>query len=400
MMRVCKPERAAASGLSAFAIVSASRATPSALPRYVAERLAQHVARAEKSSLRPATGFTDTRLGRDDGTEGAGCGGARSGVGLRSSRLCRRPCGRPFQGTAGPGTTVPPGATTAPASRSCTYVRSGAFVASFARLGHRATRSACHCAVVARQSRLPPRVAAFRRSSREMVEAALPTWRATSHTPCPLTRSSAIASRSANDRKRSEIGFRDGARCGGAIPPIVRNHRARTGCETPQPIAAPSLERLSATNAQNLRRCPCRVTGGRSGDLEFPRKALSERHRPALATALRQLSRRPLDPAQYTSEPSRRPMARHGIVCSMSRLGNVWDNAAMESFFSSPKTEQAARRTCRTRDETRADVFDDVGPFHNAARRHSTLGCLGPVEFENRAKLAERGVHQTGSGPI
>ena len=92
--------------------------------------------------------------------------------------------------------------------------------------------------------------------------------------------------------------------------------------------------------------------------------------------------------SQYTSEPFQRLMAEHGIVCSMSRSGNVWDNAAMESFFSSLKTERTARRTYRTRDEARADVFDYIEGFYNPARRHSTLGYLSPVEFENRAKLA------------
>jgi putative transposase len=92
--------------------------------------------------------------------------------------------------------------------------------------------------------------------------------------------------------------------------------------------------------------------------------------------------------SQYTSEPFQRLMAEHGIACSMSRSGNVWDNAAMESFFSSLKTERTARRTYRTRDEARADVFDYIERFYNPARRHSTLGYLSPVEFENRAKLA------------
>lgn len=91
-------------------------------------------------------------------------------------------------------------------------------------------------------------------------------------------------------------------------------------------------------------------------------------------------------------------MAEHGIVCSMRRSGNVWDNAAMESFFPSLKTERT-RRTYRTRDAARADVFDDIERFYNVARRHSTLGSLSPVAFENRAKLAQDGVHQTGSRP-
>ncbi|CAA2105554.1 hypothetical protein MBUL_03252 [Methylobacterium bullatum] len=92
--------------------------------------------------------------------------------------------------------------------------------------------------------------------------------------------------------------------------------------------------------------------------------------------------------SQYTSEQFQRLMADHGITCSLSRSGNVWDNAAMESFFSSLKTERTARRTYRARDEARADVFDDIERFYNTARRHSTLGYVSPFEFENRAKLA------------
>ena len=58
-----------------------------------------------------------------------------------------------------------------------------------------------------------------------------------------------------------------------------------------------------------------------------------------------------------------RLMADNGIVCSMSRSGSVWDNAAMESFFSSLKTERTARKTYRTRNEARADVFDYIERF-------------------------------------
>lgn len=92
--------------------------------------------------------------------------------------------------------------------------------------------------------------------------------------------------------------------------------------------------------------------------------------------------------SQYTSEQFQRLMADHGITCSMSRSGNVWDNAAMESFFSSLKTERTARKVYRTRDDARADVFDYIERFYNPRRRHSTLGYLSPVEFEERAMLA------------
>ena len=92
--------------------------------------------------------------------------------------------------------------------------------------------------------------------------------------------------------------------------------------------------------------------------------------------------------SQYTSEPFQRLMAEHGIVCSMSRSGNVWDNAAMESFFSSLKTERIDRKTYRTRDEAKADVFDYVERFYNIKRRHSTIGYLSPMEFERKVGLA------------
>jgi putative transposase len=92
--------------------------------------------------------------------------------------------------------------------------------------------------------------------------------------------------------------------------------------------------------------------------------------------------------SQYTSEQFQRLMADHGITCSMSRSGDVWDNAAMESFFSSLKTERTTRKVYRTRDDARADVFDYIERFYNARRRHSTLGYLSPVEFEERAMLA------------
>lgn len=86
--------------------------------------------------------------------------------------------------------------------------------------------------------------------------------------------------------------------------------------------------------------------------------------------------------SQYTSEDFQRLMLDHGITCSMSRSGNVWDNAAMESFFSSLKTERIARKVYRTRDDARADVFDDIERFYNPRRRHSAIGYVSPVHFE------------------
>jgi putative transposase len=91
--------------------------------------------------------------------------------------------------------------------------------------------------------------------------------------------------------------------------------------------------------------------------------------------------------SQYTSESFQRLLADQGLSCSMSRSGNVWDNAAMESFFSSLKTERTARNTYRTRDQAKADVFDYIECFYNPKRRHSTLGYMSPMEFETRVLL-------------
>ena len=89
--------------------------------------------------------------------------------------------------------------------------------------------------------------------------------------------------------------------------------------------------------------------------------------------------------SQYTSEQFQLLLTNNGVTCSMSRSGNCWDNAAMESFFSSLKTERVARKTYRTRDQARADVFDYIERFYNPTRRHSTLGYLSPMDFEKKA---------------
>lgn len=92
--------------------------------------------------------------------------------------------------------------------------------------------------------------------------------------------------------------------------------------------------------------------------------------------------------SQYTSEDYQRLLAGAGIACSMSRSGNVWDNAVMESCFSTLKTERCHRRRYASRDEARADIFDYVERFYNPVRRHSTLGNRSPIAFERAAAVA------------
>ena len=86
--------------------------------------------------------------------------------------------------------------------------------------------------------------------------------------------------------------------------------------------------------------------------------------------------------SQHTSEDFQRLLADQGITCSMSKKGDCWDNAAIESFFSTLKRERVSRRDYATRDDARADVFDYIERFYNPRRRHSTLGLVSPDQFE------------------
>ena len=104
--------------------------------------------------------------------------------------------------------------------------------------------------------------------------------------------------------------------------------------------------------------------------------------------------------SQYISEPFQRLMADRGITCSMSRSGNVWDDAAVESFFSSLKTERVRQKIYGTKKQTRADVFDYIERFYTPKRRHSTIGYLSPITFEERAMKAKVAVREIGSRPV
>lgn len=72
----------------------------------------------------------------------------------------------------------------------------------------------------------------------------------------------------------------------------------------------------------------------------------------------------------------------------MSRSGDVRDNSVMESFFSTLKIERCHRKRYQTRQDARADIFDYIERFYNPTRRHSTLGNISPVAFEQNAAVA------------
>lgn len=87
--------------------------------------------------------------------------------------------------------------------------------------------------------------------------------------------------------------------------------------------------------------------------------------------------------SQYASREYQKLLKQHGMICSMSRKGNCWDNAPVERFFSSLKREWIVDRIYRTRQEAIADVREYVAIYYNAKRLHSTLGYRTPVDYEN-----------------
>lgn len=88
--------------------------------------------------------------------------------------------------------------------------------------------------------------------------------------------------------------------------------------------------------------------------------------------------------AQFASAAYRAELARHSLVASMSRQGNCYDNAYIESFWSSMKIEAIFGRRFLKRDEARSAVFDYIEGFYNPRRRHSALGYLSPINFESQ----------------
>ena len=87
---------------------------------------------------------------------------------------------------------------------------------------------------------------------------------------------------------------------------------------------------------------------------------------------------------QYTSDSCQRFMKAHGLVSSMSRRGNCYDNAVAESFFGSLKKERIKRRIYATREQAKQDIFEYMEIFYNRKRRHSFNNQLSPVEYEKR----------------
>jgi len=96
--------------------------------------------------------------------------------------------------------------------------------------------------------------------------------------------------------------------------------------------------------------------------------------------------------SQFTSMDWASFLKHHNLEHSMSRRGNCHDNAVAESFFNLLKRERIKRRTYKTRDDARRDVFDYIEMFYNPKRKHARNGMLSPVDFEAQQKTKNEGV--------
>jgi transposase InsO family protein len=88
---------------------------------------------------------------------------------------------------------------------------------------------------------------------------------------------------------------------------------------------------------------------------------------------------------QYASDDYQHLLAQHGITVSMSGRGDCWDNATMESFFATFKTELVQQQRYATREQARQSIFEYVEVFYNRRRLHSSLGYVSPESFEAAA---------------
>ncbi len=111
--------------------------------------------------------------------------------------------------------------------------------------------------------------------------------------------------------------------------------------------------------------------------------------RPAVSELLHHSDRA----CQYAAVTYQQRLTALGIHGSMSRPGNCWDNAVVESFFATLKTELVHHRRFQTRQEAKTEIFEYLEGFYNRRRRHSTLGYLSPAEFERQAGQVIRAVH-------
>lgn len=94
--------------------------------------------------------------------------------------------------------------------------------------------------------------------------------------------------------------------------------------------------------------------------------------------------------SQYTSLAFGKTLTDAGMLESIGRRGDAFDNAVAESFFATLETELFDRRTFKTRDQARLELFEFIEGFYNPLRRHSALGYISPARFEERSIKMEK----------
>ena len=88
---------------------------------------------------------------------------------------------------------------------------------------------------------------------------------------------------------------------------------------------------------------------------------------------------------QYASDAYQKLLSKCGLLCSMSRKGNCWDNAPAESFFGTLKTELVHHCDYETHAQARQSIFKYIEFFYNRRRRHSAIGYMTPADYESAA---------------
>jgi len=101
--------------------------------------------------------------------------------------------------------------------------------------------------------------------------------------------------------------------------------------------------------------------------------------------------------SQYCSHMYQKLLKSQGLLCSMSRRGNCWDNSVAESFFHTIKTELIYEKRYLSRDAAKQSIFEYIEIYYNKVRRHSAIGFEAPYNFENQSLMSHNGV-STNSG--
>lgn len=96
--------------------------------------------------------------------------------------------------------------------------------------------------------------------------------------------------------------------------------------------------------------------------------------------------------SEYASKSYQEMLHQRGIQVSMSRKGDCYDNALIESFWGSLKEEGIGQTIYQTREEAKTALFDYIEVFYNRKRKHSSLGYLSPVEYEKQGILRKKGI--------